>query len=174
MATRARLAGRYTSAQDVALVIEGVFLGLFNEKYPIQDCITNGDQIWNDIEKTAFYLRQGLTLTDIGEAFKYIGDALAQLPIALDNCKNCEGVIQEFIALKGLFSDPFTFLTKSGLDILWHFRDITNDIVDAKNAWNSQNYEEFGRFIGMIIKIATNMNEPAHPKRVQSLLSIWN
>jgi len=44
MATRARLAGRYTSVQDVALVIEGVFLEPFNEKYSIQDCITNGDQ----------------------------------------------------------------------------------------------------------------------------------
>ena len=149
-------------------------LGLFNEKYPIQDCITNADDIWEDISKVAFYLKQGLTLSDIGEAFKYIGDAVVKIPLVLQNCQNCEGIIQEFKVLKDLFSDPITFLEKSGLNILWHFRDITSDITEAQNAWITSNFLDFGKFIGMMIKITTQVNQHQQALSSQTLLSVSN
>lgn len=169
MATHRRLAGRFTSAKDVSLIIEGIFLGLFNEKYPVQDCITNADAIWTDIEKIAFYLKQGLTISDIGESFKYIGDAMVQLPKALSNCKNCEGIVQEFKTLNELFTHPLYFLEKSGLNILWHFRDITHDISGAKDAWKNEDYETFGTFIGMMVKIALNTNTPMPQKHIPTV-----
>lgn len=127
--------------------------GMFGQDYKIEECLQDGETIWDDITKAAFYIKAG-KLSDIGEAFKYVGDAFQKLPNALSECKDAEGIIKEFEKVRDVFKSPLKFLEESGLRILWHFRDITKDISAAKENWNNKNYVEFGRFIGLIGKIA--------------------
>ena len=126
---------------------------MFGKEYPIEECLNEGDALWEDISKAAFYIKAG-SLIDLGEAFKYVGDAFVKFPSALRDCKAAEPVIKEFEKVKDVFASPLKFLTESGLRILWHFRDISNDIKGARSNWDSKNYMEFGKFIGMIGKIA--------------------
>ena len=152
-ATKLRKVQGVQGVKEVSQVIEGVMFGMFGQDYKIEECLQDGEIIWEDITKAAFYIKAG-KLSDIGEAFKYVGDAFGKLPNALSECKDAEGIIQEFAKVKDIFKSPFKFLTESGLRILWHFRDITKDISSAKENWNNKNYLEFGRFIGLIGKIA--------------------
>jgi len=139
--------------KEIAQVIEGVMFGMFGQEYQIEECLGDADALWEDVTKAAFYIKAG-HLSDIGEAFKYVGDAFTKLPAAIGECKNAEGVIKEFEKVRDVFKSPLKFLEESGLRILWHFRDITKDISGAKDNWNNKNYVEFGRFIGFIGKIA--------------------
>lgn len=60
--------------KEVAQVIEGVMFGMFGQEYPIEECLGEGETLWEDVSKAAFYIKSG-HLADIGEAFKYVGDA---------------------------------------------------------------------------------------------------
>ena len=152
-ATKVRKVEKVQGVKEVAQVIEGVMIGMFGQEFAIEQCLSEGDALWEDLTKTAFYLKSG-KLSDIGEAFKYVGDAFQKLPLALKDCKNAEGIIKEFEKVKDVFSSPLKFLSESGLRVLWHFRDITADIKGAHANWDAKNYLEFGKFIGMIGKIA--------------------
>jgi len=153
VATKVRAPKQVQNVQEASLVIEGIMIGMFGQEYQIEECLRDGETLWEDITKAAFYIKSG-SLSDLGEAFKYVGDAFQKLPSALSECKNAEKVIQEFTKVKDVFNHPLKFLTESGLRILWHFRDITTDIHGARDNWNNKNFLEFGKFIGMIGKIA--------------------
>ena len=126
---------------------------MFGQEYQIEECLADADTLWYDVTRAAELIKAG-SLSNIGEAFKCIGDAFQKLPNALGECKNAEGIIQEFKKVRDVFQSPLRFLEESGLRILWHFRDITKDISGARENWNNKNYVEFGRFIGFIGKIA--------------------
>jgi len=49
-------------------------IGMFGQEYKIEECLSEGQTLWEDITKAAFYIKAG-SLSDIGEAFKYVGDA---------------------------------------------------------------------------------------------------
>jgi hypothetical protein len=57
--------------------------------------------------------------------------------------------------MAAVFANPLIFLEKVGFNIFWHFRDITTDISKAKADWDTENFFEFGEFVGQIIAMAT-------------------
>ena len=92
IATKVRKVESVQGTKEVAQVIEGVMFGMFGQEYPIEECLGEGETLWEDVSKAAFYIKSG-SLSDIGEAFKYVGDAFTKLPAALADCKNAEHVI---------------------------------------------------------------------------------
>jgi len=47
---------------------------MFGKEYQIEECLGDADALWIDVNMAATYIKAG-TLKDIGEAFKYVGDA---------------------------------------------------------------------------------------------------
>ena len=97
-----------------------------------------------------------MTISNIGEAFKFFGDVAVKIPGTIAECESCAGIIQDFKNMATIFANPIFFLEKVGFNIFWHFRDITNDISKAKDDWNSENFFEFGEFVGKVIAMATH------------------
>lgn len=140
---------------NAAQIVEGLLAGYFEGEFPIADCIKDGEIIIEDLEKAVFYLKQGMSLSNIGEAFRFLGDAAVKVPHTIQECESCTGIINDFKNIAIIFSNPLIFLEKVGFNIFWHFRDITNDISKAKDDWNSENFFEFGEFVGKVIAMAT-------------------
>lgn len=141
---------------NVAQIVEGLLAGFFEGEFPVADCITDAEIIVDDLEKAVFYLRQGMTISNIGEAFKFFGDVAVKIPGTIAECESCAGIVQDFKNMATIFANPIFFLEKVGFNIFWHFRDITNDISKAKDDWNSENFFEFGEFVGKVIAMATH------------------
>lgn len=140
---------------NAAQIVEGLLAGYFEGEFPVADCIKDGEIIIEDLEKAVFYLKQGMTLSNIGEAFRFLGDAAVKVPHTISECESCTGIINDFKNIAIIFSNPLIFLEKVGFNIFWHFRDITSDISRAKDDWDSENFFEFGEFVGKVIAMAT-------------------
>ncbi len=89
-----------------------------------------------------------MSLTNIGQAFKYFGDVATKIPAVVSDCESCVGIIDDFKNIALIFANPVVFLEKVGFNIFWHYRDITNDISAAIVDYENDNFYEFGEFIG--------------------------
>lgn len=62
--------------KEIGQVVEGFFIGFFEGEFPIQDCISDAEEMIEDFKKTVFYLKEGVTIEHVAEALQYTGDAL--------------------------------------------------------------------------------------------------
>jgi hypothetical protein len=141
-------------AEDIALVVEGLLTGIFEGEFPVKDCFDDSEQIIEDFEKAYIALKKGMNVVDIGEALVFVGDGVKKIPAAIKECESCTGIIKEIEGLAELFSNPVAFLESIGMNIIWHYKDITGDLHKAKEDWEAKKYQEFGEFIGKIVAIA--------------------
>jgi len=81
------------SAGQVAEILEGLLAGYFEGEFPLKECITDAEVILEDFEKAIFYFKQGMTISNIGEAFKYFGDAALKIPSTVKECESCAGIV---------------------------------------------------------------------------------
>lgn len=151
-------------ATDAAKVVEGILLGFFKQTFPIHDCIDNSKIVIQDFEKAFTYFKSGkqhLNPKDIAEALMYAGDAIKKMPGALSKCKQVAHVMTEIGKIAHTFSNPVSFVVKVGLSILFHGREITQDIGNAVHYWDTKDFLHFGEMIGRIASITI-----AKPKNV--------
>jgi len=141
--------------KEVGLVAMGILEGVFANKYQLQECIHDSQDIIHHLEAAYSALKKkGHHIKDIGEALTQVGEALKQLPDTVKECEDCLGIIGEIRGFATLFVSPGKFLVKSGLNILWHRKDISKDIKGAISDWENNEWENFGIRIGDLIKIA--------------------
>ena len=125
---------------EVAEVIEGLLLGVFEGSFPVKDCITDAEDIGSDLEKIYFFFKEGHTLDHFSEALKYAGDAVGKMPAVIKECKSCTGIIKEVETFASFFANPLIALEKIGKNIIWHHKEITGDIKQAISDWEAQNW----------------------------------
>jgi len=91
------------------------------------------------------------------------------MPQALSDCKSCVGIISKIETITDIFVNPVHFLEKVGKNIIWHFKDITGDIHQAKEDWETGKYREFGEFCGKITAVA--LSKTGEPMKVMGFFT---
>jgi hypothetical protein len=155
-----RIQESHVDGKEIALIVQGFLEGTFEGSFPVHECIADAEEMIQDFENAYFFFKKGITVTNVGDALKQIGAAVKKLPPALRECKSCVGIISKIETLSALFVNPARFLEKVGKNIIWHFKDITGDIHQARDDWEAGLYKEFGEFCGKIVAVALSSPNP--------------
>jgi hypothetical protein len=157
--------GNHINGEEIAEIVEGFLEGAFEGSFPVKECIADAEDAIVDFENAYFAFKKGMTVTNVGQALTELGKAIKKIPAAIKDCKSCVGIIGKVETIAALFVNPARFLEKVGTNILWHFKDITGDIHQAKEDWETGNYKEFGMFCGKIVAVALGKVNPTSQVR---------
>jgi len=163
-ATALRIQGSHIDGKEVALITEGFLEGAFEGIFPVAECIQDAEEMVQDFENAYFEFKKGISVDHVEDALKQIGKAVEKMPAAIADCKSCTGIISRVETIAALFANPVHFLEKVGKNILWHFKDITGDVKQAREDWETGQWKEFGLFCGKIAAIALKMPAPPAPQ----------
>ena len=160
-ASALRIQGSSIDGKEIALITEGFLEGAFEGSFPVKDCISDAEEMVKDFENAYFSFKKGMTVSNIEEALKQLGAAVKKMPSAISDCKSCVGIVSKVETIAALFVNPVRFLQKVGKNIIWHFKDITGDIHQAKEDWEAGKWREFGEFCGKITAVALSKTNTA-------------
>lgn len=152
--------GSHVDGEEIVEIVEGFLEGAFEGSFPVKECFSDAEEAIKDFENAYFAFKKGMTITHIGEGLTEIGKAIKKLPAAIKDCKSCVGIVSKVETIAALFVNPVRFLEKVGTNILWHFKDITGDVHQAKDDWEAGLYKEFGMFCGKIVAVALGKPNP--------------
>jgi len=140
-------------AQEAIDTVEGILVGAFgDEGKQAVVCLEDGEAIVIDIEKAVKEFEQG-GVTHIVQGLYYIGEALEELPKEFQGCEAAEGLLDDFEVIIEEFKDPKDLAVHVGKEILWHGKNIYNDIKGAETHFKAAEYEPAGENVGDIVKI---------------------
>mmetsp|Transcript_29451 Transcript_29451/g.29062 ORF Transcript_29451/g.29062 Transcript_29451/m.29062 type:complete len:330 (-) Transcript_29451:41-1030(-) len=138
---------------EVEQLVEGILVGTFGgDAKAAVECLEDGEQIIVDIEKAINEFEQG-GVTHVVEGLKFIGEALEELPVELQECEAAEGLFDDFQHIIDEFKNPTELAVHFAKEILWHGKTITKDVKNAQTHFNAKEFEPAGEDIGAIVKI---------------------
>ena len=117
-ATALRIQGSHIDGKVVALITQGFLEGAFEGSFPVQECISDAEDMVKDFENAYFHFKKGITVDHAEDALKSIGAAVKKMKSAVSECKSCSGIISEIETVAALFVNPARFLEKVGKNIL--------------------------------------------------------
>ncbi len=120
--------------QEIVDIVEGLLEGIFDGTFPVKECIEDSHIMIDDVEAAATALKKVMDVAHVAEALINIGKVVKLMPTAVENCKNCAGIIKKIEGLVTLFDDPVKTLEKIGINIVWHHKDVTRSIKGAIKA----------------------------------------
>jgi cathepsin B len=145
------------SNEDIALevfqgFIEGLDAGIEVDIQEVKSCIQDIEGIFGIFDK-AFQDIEKNTASSVLTALHELGTALNYLPPAIRDCAMAE---QEAATIQKLITD-FGSPVEFSFDVLGHIivnhKEITSDIKSAYQAWQNQDYNTSGFYIGEAVII---------------------
>lgn len=139
--------------QEAIEVIEGILVGAFGEVgHDVKTCISDGEQIFLDVEAAVKQFELGTTEGIIQGIIK-IGEAIQLIPEEIKDCEAVVDLVKDFERIAQEFLVPEELIIHIGEEIFWHGRSIFHDVTDCTAQFRSGNYEKAGEDIGDIIYI---------------------
>ena len=142
-----------SEVQDVEQFVEGLLIGAFGDVgHKVEGCFDEGDKMFEDIEQAIVLFEKG-DFASVVAGITLIGQALEELPLAVQKCESLEDVAKELEKIAEEFKDPQALIVHVSGEILWHGVSIFHDVTKSVSDFNAHKYEPAGEDIGDIIKI---------------------
>ena len=143
---------------NVVSLFEGIIVGMMNEQQDLSQCISESEDIINDIQSGIQSIQNGITVSNVKSALNYFYYAFQAFDSELNACY---GVIQGIEHIKGefenffqLFTDPLIEVTEMASRIIWNWsgvdRDVTGIIHQIQGADQSDGGYALGEYIGQL------------------------
>jgi len=163
-----------TKLNVVVQIFQGFVNGLAQEVdvHEVQSCIKDSDAIFNDFQTAVV----DFSKNNAGAAWNGIQALVAGLqllPSAMQDCKQAAQEVQTIAKAISAFGSPVAFFYDVTKNIFVNHKEITSDINNAINAWNSQDWTNYGFYIGEAVGLSIFGNPSIHAVTAQDLPDIF-
>lgn len=160
--------------QMVVQIFQGFVNGLAQEinVSDVQSCINDSDTIFGDFQTAVV----DFSKNNAGAAWNGIQALVAGLQVLPTAIQDCKGAAQEVEVLAkaiASFGSPVAFFYDVSKHIFINHKEVTSDINNAISSWNSQDWSNFGFYIGEAVGLAIFGNPSVHAITAQDLPYIF-
>ena len=124
----------------------------------IQNCITDVEGLEKYVDAAVEDFKEG-SLAGYSEACMQIQQLILNLPERVTTCENIHDDLTKLQQWASIFLAPSVFFKTVSKNLLWNYGTIHQDVTEAINDYDTNQYFNFGDMCGEILIIATKQWE---------------